>query len=76
MNRYLFMFPSMIPSLAGISLVAALVAGQGIAADVQPEERTISSQPSWILANDSVEVAVTKLGGHMAPVTFDRTAAA
>jgi len=76
MNRYLNTILSMIPSLAGIALVAALVARQGSAADVQPEERTISSQPSWILANDSVEVAITKLGGHMAPVTFDRTAAA
>ena len=76
MNRYSFTISSMIPSLAGIVLVAAFVAGQVTAADVQPEERTISSQPSWILANDTVEVAVTKLGGHMAPVTFDRKAAA
>ena len=65
-----------IPRLAGITLVAALVAGQGRAADVQPEDRTIHAQPSWILANDDVEVAITKLGGHMAPVTFDRKAAA
>ena len=72
MNRSLFM----VSRLVGIALVAALVAGQGRAADVQPEERTISSQPSWILANDTVEVAITKLGGHMAPVTFDRKAAA
>jgi hypothetical protein len=66
----------MVSRLVGIALVAALVAGQGRAADVQPDERTISSQPSWILANDTVEVAITKLGGHMAPVTFDRKAAA
>ena len=72
MNRSLFM----VSRLVGIALVAPLVAGQGRAADVQPEERTISSQPSWILANDTVEVAITKLGGHMAPVTFDRKAAA
>jgi len=52
--------------------MAALVAGQGMAADVPPQERTIHAQPSWILATDDVEVAVTKLGGHMAPVTFDR----
>jgi len=75
MSRYSFTIASVIPSLAGIALVVALVAGQGSAAEVQPEERTISSQPSWILANDTVEVAVTKLGGHMAPVTFDRKAA-
>lgn len=72
MNRSAFM----VSRLVGIALVAALVAGQGRAADVQPDERTISSQPSWILANDTVEVAITKLGGHMAPVTFDRKAAA
>jgi len=66
----------MVSRLVGIALVAALVAGQGRAADVQPDERTISSQPSWILANDTVELAITKLGGHMAPVTFDRKAAA
>ena len=72
MTRSLFM----VSRLVGIALVAALVAGQGRAADVQPDERTISSQPSWILANDTVELAITKLGGHMAPVTFDRKAAA
>jgi len=76
MSRYSFTIASVIPSLAGIALVVVLVAGQGSAAEVQPEERTISSQPSWILANDTVEMAVTKLGGHMAPVTFDRKAAA
>ena len=51
---------------------AILLAGTATAADLQPQERTINSQPSWILANDDVEVAVTKRGGHMAPVTFDR----
>lgn len=34
--------------------------------------RVIHSQPSWILANGQVELAVTELGGHMAPVTFFR----
>ena len=34
--------------------------------------REIHAQPSYVLANDDVEVAVTRLGGHMAPVTFDR----
>ena len=52
--------------------MAALLPGITSAADLQPQERTIHSQPSWILANGDVEVAVTKLGGHMAPVTFDR----
>ncbi len=34
--------------------------------------QTIASAPSWILRNDTVEVAVTQTGGHMAPVTFAR----
>ena len=34
--------------------------------------KTIAGQPSWILANRQVELAVTELGGHMAPVTFYR----
>lgn len=34
--------------------------------------RTIHSQPSWVMASDQVELAVTRLGGHMAPVTFER----
>jgi hypothetical protein len=34
--------------------------------------RTIASQPSWILVTPQVELALTRLGGHMAPVTFYR----
>jgi len=34
--------------------------------------RTISNQPSWILESDEVELAVTHLGAHLAPVTFHR----
>lgn len=34
--------------------------------------KTVRSQPSWIVANDQVEIAVTRLGGHMAPVSFER----
>jgi hypothetical protein len=56
---------------AGVTLMAMLAAGQGDANEAAVE-REIYAQPSWILANDDVEVAVTKLGGHMAPVTFDR----
>ena len=56
--------------------MAAIAAGQGRANEGnpagRPTDRTIHAQPSWILANDDVEVAVTQLGGHMAPVTFDR----
>lgn len=32
--------------------------------------RIIASQLSWLLSNDSVELVVTRLGGHMGPVTF------
>ena len=63
-----------LPDLRAVFMsgLAALLAGQASAADLQPQERTIHSQASWILANGDVEVAVTKLGGQMAPVTFDR----
>lgn len=37
-----------------------------------PEKKTVFSQPSWIIQNDEVELTVTELGGHMAPVTFFR----
>jgi len=32
--------------------------------------RTIHNQPSYLLESDTVSLAVTRLGGHMAPVTF------
>jgi hypothetical protein len=34
--------------------------------------RSFHSQPSFTLESDSIELAVTRLGGHMAPVSFDR----
>jgi hypothetical protein len=52
-------------------LMAAIGAGRG-GADEAAVVRDVHGQPSWILAGDDVEVALTKLGGHMAPVTFDR----
>ncbi len=33
---------------------------------------TRSGQPSWVIRADQVELAITELGGHMAPVTFYR----
>lgn len=54
------------------AVAAVLLAGTASAADLQPQERTIHSQPSWILASDDVEVAVTRQGDHMAPVTYDQ----
>jgi hypothetical protein len=38
----------------------------------EPQTRTEHSQPSLILSTPQVELAVTKLGGHMSPVTFYR----
>lgn len=34
--------------------------------------KTVFGEPSWILRSDRVELAVTRLGGHVGPVTFDR----
>lgn len=33
---------------------------------------TIAGEPSWVLRSDTVELAVTRRSGHLAPVTFDR----
>ena len=52
------------------SLLAALGT-----ATADPALRTVHSQPSFILATRQVELAVTRLGGHMAPVTFLRDSA-
>ncbi len=39
---------------------------------MKPTVKTIRSQPSWVLRSDRVELCLTQLGGHMAPVTFFR----
>jgi len=39
---------------------------------MKPTVKTIASQPSWVIRSADVELAVTQLGGHMAPVTFYR----
>jgi hypothetical protein len=36
------------------------------------ELEVVQGQPAWKLASDTVELAVTEVGGHMAPVTFER----
>ena len=38
----------------------------------EPLKRTVHSQPSLILATSQVELAITELGGMLAPVTFYR----
>ncbi len=37
---------------------------------MKPRVKTIAHQPSWVICNDTVEMAITQLGGHLAPVTF------
>jgi hypothetical protein len=37
---------------------------------MKPVSKNIGSRESWIIENDQVELALTKGGGHMAPVTF------
>ena len=35
-------------------------------------ERVVAGQDCWTVTNESIELNVTKLGGHMAPVVFSR----
>ena len=37
---------------------------------MEPRIEIIASQPSWVMENDAVRIALTQKGGHMAPVTF------
>ncbi|HUS47254.1 MAG TPA: hypothetical protein VNA25_22995 [Phycisphaerae bacterium] len=39
---------------------------------MKPTVKTIADQPSWVIRSDEVELAVTRLGGQMAPVSFYR----
>ena len=42
-------------------------------ASVQAADKEMrNGQPSWVIQSDQVELAITELGGHMAPVTFYR----
>ena len=38
----------------------------------KPGLRVVRGQPSWRIASNQVEAFVTEIGGHIAPVTFDR----
>lgn len=38
----------------------------------KPKLRLVHGQPSWRIASDEVEAFITELGGHLAPVTFER----
>lgn len=55
------------PAIFSILLLAPAI----LAAEEAPL-RTIHAQPSWVIQAKTVELAVTQLGGHMAPVTFFR----
>jgi len=37
-----------------------------------PALKTVASEPSWVIRNKNVEFALTRRGGHLAPVTFYR----
>lgn len=67
-----------IPSLVLACTVTSLVAhAQDSSKDkkVTLADKTIHAQPSYVLSSNQVELAVTLLGGHMAPVTFYRDTA-
>lgn len=39
---------------------------------ITTSDKTLYAQPSYVLSNGQVELAITQLGGHMAPVKFYR----
>jgi hypothetical protein len=39
---------------------------------MEPRIEIIASEPSWVIESDTVRIALTLKGGHMAPVTFFR----
>lgn len=57
-------------TLAAAAALAGLLLAASPAPAQQPETRTESGQPCWVIKSDQVELAVTQLGGQMAPVTF------
>ena len=61
------------PRFCGVVVTMVLFAVNGFGQE--PNTRTIHSQPSFVVSTPQVELAVTELGGHMAPVTFFRSSA-
>ena len=61
------------PRFCGVAVTMVLFAVNGFGQE--PNTRTIHSQPSFVVSTPQVELAVTELGGHMAPVTFFRSSA-
>jgi hypothetical protein len=39
---------------------------------MKAKQKVVAGHPAWVIANKQVKLAVTRLGGHMAPVTFCR----
>jgi len=61
------------------ALAVLLTAALGLSSAFGQDQnlvQTIRDQPSWVIRNDQIEIAVTQLGAHMAPVTFYRHDAA
>ncbi len=54
--------------LFGLTLLGVAVSASGQRAAT----RTLAGQRCWVVASDQVELAITRTGGHMAPVTFYR----
>lgn len=52
------------------SLSLALAAGSPLVMADPPKTTVIHNQPSYMISNGEVSLAVTEIGGHMAPVTF------
>lgn len=52
-----------------------IVATTAVTAAGETKTRIIHAQPSFVVATKEVEIAVTKAGGHMSPVTFFRDSA-
>lgn len=57
-----------------LPLIMSLIAGTTLDALAEPGSKThvIHHQPSFVVSTKEVELAVTQLGGHMAPVSFYR----
>ncbi len=59
-----------------LCLTALFIAPTSIALAADDAQlRTLHSQPSFVIGTKQVELAITQVGGHMAPVTFFRDTA-
>lgn len=55
--------------------IPPIAAAASISAADENGLRTFHSQPSFVIATEEVEIVITKIGAHMAPVTFFRDSA-